>query len=179
VAIHYAEGKYVCEILKQGIGETKTGKPQFVLNFKVLGTPDPADPEHYIVVNPQYTRTYYRVITDKTIDFLKEDLQALGFNKGSFKFLDPSTPDFQDFTGAVVDMYCKHGENQDKQPKEDWGLARAAREFQVKPLEAKKMRDLDNLFGKHLKDLKAPAKPAAPAATDSGSVVAGDDDTPF
>lgn len=175
---HYPAGKYVCEIVNQGMGETQTGKPQFVLRFKVLGRPDPAEPNNYIPDPDQYERTSYRVVTEATIPYFMEDLKALGYTHGSFKFLDPNTQGYQDFTGKVINMICNHEDNQEKTAKrEKWGLMRAAGVFDVKPLESKKMRDLDNLFGKHLKDLKqdAPKLPPPPA---NGFAIT-DDDVPF
>lgn len=186
MAIHYAEGRYVCEVTAQAMGETSKGNPQFVLQVKVLGTPDPKDPESYIPAAQQYTRTHYRAITEKTIEYFTADLKQLGFRGESFRQLDPNTPNFHDFRGQVIDMICTHENDQNGQPRERWGIARSiAGELQVKALEPKRLRELDNLFGKHLKGLKengAPAGPIPPPVPPGPVAPApgiDDDDVPF
>ena len=180
---YYAVGRYVCKVVEQGLGESSTGNPQFVLRFIVLKRVDPADPSRMIPVPAQYKRTYYRSITEKTIQYFTRDLNALGFQSGTFKELDPNTEGFHDFTGQEVDMLCAHKRGLNGQLREEWSVARAGSSLKVKPLEKKKVRELDNLFGKHLKELKA-ATDAVPAAgqtapADGLGISDDDDDVPF
>jgi hypothetical protein len=175
----YDEGKYRCRITAQALGKAKTGTPQFILKFLVLGV---SLGEQEYDQTTQYERTMYRAITEKTIEYVKEDLQAIGFNRESFKYLDPNQNDFQDFTGAELTMYCSHENDQNGDMRERWGIDRGARGLKVDPLEPKGMRELDALFGKHLKGLKPATPPARNAAEQPGSLaVAGitDDDVPF
>lgn len=178
----YEPGRYACKVTAQALGEAKTGNPQFVLQFMVMGKVDPDDPSKFIPAPAQYERTHYRTITEKTIEYFAEDLKALGFTGASFKDLDPATPNFYDFKGQDVDMFCVHEKNQDGDGlREKWGVARQGGALEVKPLEAKKVRDLDNLYGKHLKGLKAaaPKVAASPVAVmDNGQGIT-DDDVPF
>lgn len=158
----YEVGKYTCEITGQALTTAGTGTPQFMLQFKVLGLTDLDDPTKYIRARAQYTRTFYRAITDKTIPYFIEDLQSLGYVHGSYRFLDPKTEGFQDFTGNYIDMWCAHEEGRDGDDREKWSIARttgptAAKKLEAKPLEASKVRELDNLFGKHLKGNGKPA----------------------
>lgn len=162
MSVYYEKGVYLCEVINQAIGETSTGKPQFVLRFRVLGTPDPEDPDNYFRAPQQYERTHYRVITEKTVDYFVEDLKALGFRQQSFRYLDPETPGFHNFVGQIVSMYCYHDTYEGKE-NEKWGVARGMSEFAVKPLDTKKMRELDNLFGKKLKELPLETPKADPA----------------
>jgi hypothetical protein len=178
---HYAKGKYVCEILNQALSKAGTGTPQFVIQFKVLGTPSVEEPGSYDPDPFQYERTMYRSITEKTIDYLIEDLRNLGVSIQSLKQLDPSSAGFFDLRGKVVDLWCNHEPGQSGGMREKWGVARAVSEFKVEPLEAAKMRELDNLFGKQLKAAFKPnggqqsrPQPAAVAATEIS-----DDDVPF
>ncbi len=176
----YAVGRYACKVTDQALGETSTGKPQFVLRFQVLGLVDPKDPSRYIAGAQQYERTHYRAITDKTIQYFIEDLKLLGFKGESFKALDPNNDGFHDFRDLDIDMWCSHENDQEGKPREKWGVARQGSTFEVKPLEAKKVRDLDNLFGKQLKSAKA-AEPVrtAPANAASPAMEITDDDVPF
>jgi hypothetical protein len=65
--------------------------------------------------------------------------------------------------------------------REQWGVARQAAKLEQKPIEAKKMRELDNLFGKHLKELEnepsAQTAPKSNAVTEDNPIT--DDDIPF
>lgn len=178
----YESGRYACKVTDQAMGEASTGNPQFVLRFKVMGLVDPSDPTRFIPAQQQYERTFYRTITEKTIEYFVEDLKTLGFSGDSFKKLDPNTDGFHDFRGADVDMWCAHEDDTSGGSREKWSVARQAGSFEVKPLESKKLRELDNLFGKHLKGLKSEAprqvepQPAAVMASAEGIT---DDDIPF
>jgi len=182
VSAFYSVGRYACKITEQAMGEAKTGTPQFVLRFKVMGQVDPEDPSKYIPAEQQYERTHYRAITEKTVPYLMEDLKTLGFQGTSFRDLDPQTPGFHDFRGYDVDMWCAHEPDQSGSNREKWGVARTGGALEVKPLEPKKLRDLDNLFGKHLKGLKSQApNPTQQPKPQEQTVGAGitDDDVPF
>lgn len=176
----YEVGRYACKVTNQALGEAKTGTPQFVLQFTVLGKVDPSDPTRFIPAQAQYERTHFRAITEKTIPFFMEDLKVLGFKGASFKELDPNNQPFHDFRGADIDMWCAHENDQQGNLREKWGVARQGGSLEVKPLEAKKVRDLDNLFGKHLMALRStepvrqtPVNPVPP------SMGITDDDVPF
>ncbi len=183
----YEVGRYACKVTSQALGEAKTGTPQFVLQFTVLGKVDPSDPTRYIPAAAQYERTHFRAITDKTIKDFLEDLKILGFKGSAFRELDPNTPGFHDFRGLDVDMWCAHEDDQEGGKRERWGIARhGGGSLEVKALEPKKLRDLDNLFGKALKAMHAPATPAPrasaaqpAAAPPDGDYVPTDQDVPF
>src|ERR1017187_4588570 len=98
----YEVGRYACKVVDQGLGKTGTGKPQFALRFQVLGLVDSTDPSKYIPATAQYERTFYRVITEKTMPYFVEDLKALGFHGSSFRELDKQAPGFHDFHGQDV-----------------------------------------------------------------------------
>ncbi len=180
---HYAKGKYVGKILNQALGKAKTGTPQLVIQIRVLGTPDPQDPGSYKADPHQYERTIYRAITEKTIQYVIEDLKSLGVAIQSLKQLDPSTPGFIDMRGMDADFYCNHEPGQDGGVREKWGVAMQASEFSVEALEPAKMRELDNLFGKQLKEAfragSAPRTQPQPAVAIANSVGVTDDDIPF
>jgi hypothetical protein len=54
----YDVGRYACKVTSQALGEAKTGTPQFVLQFTVLGKVDPSDPTRYLPAPAQYQRTH-------------------------------------------------------------------------------------------------------------------------
>jgi hypothetical protein len=148
---YYTPGKYWAKIISQALGQTKTGKPQFVLRFQVVGKVDPADPEGQLLsCGEQYERNIYMVITDKTIDFVSRNLDKLGFRKESFRFLDPATDGFADFTGQELAVECSH-DTYEGNVGEKWRIAGDGGGLVVTPLDSKGVRELDALYGKSLK----------------------------
>lgn len=162
----YEIGKYWGRITSQWLSEAKTGTPQFCVRFLVVGKINLADPEGDLITCQQAERTVYRPITDNTIEYVKKDLELLGFSGSSFKLLDPNTPGYQDFTGKELAFYCSHQPGQGNVGlREQWGFASTDAPA-AKPLDAKKLRDLDNLFGKHLKGIKKRAAPPSEPTQD-------------
>lgn len=178
----YQPGRYWGKITEQAIGKTSNGNPQIVLRFLVLGRINPANPEGDLLpVESQMERTFYRVITEKTIDFVMQDLETLGFSGTSFSQLDPNHESSQDLTGKELEWSCSHESYQDDM-KERWHLARSG--VVVQPLESKELRKLDAMFGKQLK-AGASKKPNDKPQDESGRKVpepvneTESDDIPF
>lgn len=170
----YQPGDYVCEVVNQGLGETSNGNPQFFLTFKVLRYADNDER-----VDQSYERTHYRAITDKTIPYFCEDLKALGFQRSGFRFLSLDTAGHQSFVGNEVVMNCRHESYQGKEG-ERWNIAREGGALDIKPLPDAKLRQLDAMFGTHLKGMAKEEKPqpvAAGPARDDMEV--SDEDVPF
>lgn len=177
MAIFYEKGRYRCRITDQALGKATTGTPQFALKFTVL----------HRIVSPgsfadvtQYERTAYFYITEKTAARFGENLHNLGFTGSSFKQLDLEHPQAHDFRDSEVDMYCGEDANLQGEPKERWGVARPSTGLDIQPLDNKSVRELDNLFGKHLKPVSGGPKPvAAPAPADKSEWQPDDSDIPF
>jgi len=145
----YDPGTYWGKVTNQQLGTTSNGNPQFVLSFSVRGIVDPADPEGELLGCPPGERSVYRVITDKTIAFVLEDLARLGFEGDDFAQLDLQTPGCQDFTGLELAFFCQQ-DTYDGKVREKWGLARGGG-ANIKPLESSDLRSLNAMFGKELK----------------------------
>jgi hypothetical protein len=181
----YEPGRYWGRITHQKLGETKTGKPQLVLSFLVVGKLNPVDPDGDLLPVPQqYERSIFRVITENTIDYVMEDLEALEFTGGSFQHFDEESPDCCDLRGKERAFSCKHDEDQNGQPREQWGLAKDGGGPQVKPLDNKAARQLDAMFGKRLKKAagngaKARTEAAAPQSPPPAAASGPSDDIPF
>jgi len=174
--VYYPVGKYMCRIKQQGFDTTSTGKPQFVLTFTVFGT-DTGDSV------PQKDRGYFKVITEKTIEYLVKDLQNLGAEVDSLKMLDPNTPGHVSLVGKEVMMYCSRGTDAQGQEKEEWAPAFSTRE--MKPPAPAEMMRLDALFGRAMKSAGVTPKPAAPKPAPVPVAAGGvannsvNDDVPF
>lgn len=177
----YEEGLHVAKVVSQGITKASTGNFQFFLRVKVLGMADPGDDQNYIPHRTQYERTIYRAITDKTVEYLVQDLEVLGFEGESFSELDPSHPQHQSFVGKQFDVTCTHEDDTKGGVREKWSVARGMFGSKpIEPLQARELRQLDSLFGKALKTRKKPAvsAPAQPGDANE-SLQITDDDIPF
>lgn len=177
--VYYPVGKYQCRITQQGFDTTSTGKPQFVLGFTVIASEN-GEPV------PQKERAYYKVLTERTMEYFVKDMQALGVDATSLRMLDPNTPGHIDMVGREVLMYVKHGTDQNGNDKEEWSPAYARRDFAPPP--ANELSRLDLLFGRAMKSTGATPQPrqAAPPAAPKPApapVAAGafpsDNDVPF
>jgi hypothetical protein len=175
---YYQEGRYRGEIVAQALGQAGTGTPQLVIRFKVIEFEDGTPIDH------QYERTIFRAITAKTMPYLLEDLKTLGYNRDSFRYLDPNENEHHSFIGQDFIAFCQHKRDLQDNLREQWGVATAGiGKLEVAPLESKKLRELDNLFGKQLRsELLNSVKPeahhrATVAAAESEHIT--EDDVPF
>lgn len=165
-----AGAAYWGRVTRQAIGKTSNGNPQLVVSFAIVGKVNPADPEGELLPCPDGERTMYRPITEKTAEYVWEDIEALCAAKGievpsSMRVMDPERPDFScDFTGAELAWFCKHDVYENRL-KEKWQISRRTGVSAGDPLDDKEMRQLDALFGKRLKDARKPAPAAAPTPT--------------
>lgn len=177
------ESVYWGKVVEQKFGENRNGNPQLNITFKVLGKIDPSDPDGALLNCVSYERTAFMTITGNTIGFVTEHIQLLANAAGiakpltSWAQLNPEHPKFtHDFVNAELAFYCKHDTYEGK-TNEKWSVARAGggKRPEVDVLDDKKMRNLDALFGKHLKEVKpAPAKEQDAAPDDDP----GFDDAP-
>ena len=190
----YAPGRYVCRVEKHDIGTTSKGNVQLVVQFRVIGRPNPDDPEQYYHEKTQLERRYYRVLNENTIEWATEDLKALGFRGDSFEQLSPNHPQAWSFEGVELDMFCNHESDQKGELREVWFIARTGGSLVQEAADVSKIRELDYVFKKQLQSLKggdeppakaaAPArsgkgKPAAAAAKPAAATVIDDGDVPF
>jgi hypothetical protein len=160
-------GFYVAHVQNWGLAQSKTkGTPQFTLavvltNFK--------GPGGKLEECPSLTRTIYRAITEKTIEYFVNDLKALGYDRDNFDDLDPASPNAFDFEGKEVEVRLKY-EQYEGQEQERWELALV--KPAAKPLETTGVQSLNAMFGGHLAGLRngngstTPAKVPMPTTED-------------
>lgn len=163
MSAHYNEGRHWVRVIDQAFGASKNkGTPEFTMKVVILGVVDPENPDGDLITCAKQERTIYNYITEGTAERLCEDLMRIGFDKDSFKFLNPAVEGYFDFKGKEFEAFCKH-ELYNNDTKEKWSIAFPRSEkLAAKPLEDKEVRQLDNLFGKHLKKA-APKRNASPA----------------
>jgi len=171
VSIHYEVGRYKCTVKQQGFTTAKTGTQQFYLVFDVTAT----DGGESVAI---HERTYYKALTEKTIEYFATDAKNLGFTGGSLTQLDPSSPQHFSLVGREVTMFCKHGTDASGNAREEWEVGMGARE--MKPADATKLRSLDVLFGNALKRSGGPRPVAAmPPPPPMAAAPVNNDDVPF
>ena len=183
----YEPGRYLGKITRQKLGQSSTGNPQIVLSFEVLGKINPSDPEGELLsVAANYERTMYQSITEKTIDFVVENLDRLGWVGSSWGDFDEDSSRCCDLRGNEVAFSCKHEAHyQTGEMHERWSVAGDG--VAVKPLESSEVRKLDAMFGKALKGRgksasRTPAKPTTKLMTVdevNREAAAAGDDVPF
>jgi hypothetical protein len=189
----YNKGRYWVEVIDQALGASKAkGTPQFVLKVSILGTVNEDEPDKYDACQPG-DRSIYLYFTPKSAEYALQDLQSIGFDKTSMKYLSPETPGYHNFNGTTFIAECRHEEyNGDSQEK--WQIA-GDRGLSIEPLDPAKVRELDSLFGSALKAKakKPAAKPADKPVSDpataplndpntslqEAAAAAGGDDIPF
>lgn len=172
----YEIGPHVGEVISQALAEAGTGTAQFVLRVKILGTP--TNDGSYESHKTQYERTLYMALTEKTMSWVAPALVQLGFKGTQVSQLDPSHPQHQSFVGDQVDLWCGHREDNKGGWRENWNISNQT-ERERTPLDAKKTRQLDSLFGKALKQSGAAPATPPPTATRQNNPEISDDDIPF
>lgn len=160
----YNEGRYWVKVKSQGIGKSANkGTPFFQLVVDVKGAVDTQNPEGDLLACDQMERTITMYLTEKTAGFTLDNLESIGFDKPSIKYLDPSTPDYCNFTNKEFEALCLHesgqGESKGK-VYEKWSIYTKTERKPLEPVAKSELSKLDALFGKELQRFKkAPAPP--------------------
>lgn len=163
MAAKFNEGRYWVRVLRQGVGKSQgKGTPFFQLEVLVVGAVDTANPEGDLLGVDQAERRITMYLTEKTADFTIENLETIGFDKPSLKFLDPTTPDYCNFTGKEFEALCQHEAGQGDQSGksfEKWSMYTKREAKPLTPVEQGELSKLDALFGKQLSKFKKAAAP--------------------
>jgi hypothetical protein len=152
----YEPGRYWGQITNQELSKSSTGNPQIVISFRLVGRVNLSDPEGELLRCPDGERRMFRSITDKTIEYVLDDLQKLGFNGTSFSQIDLEREGCIDLRSTEHAFMCAHEEYNGK-VREKWSLSG---DFKSEPLPEKEARQLDALFGAALRK-RAKQAPAA------------------
>lgn len=147
---HFQPGRYWARITDQQLGYNNKGNKQLVLRFELIGRINPSDPEGELLPCDQFERTIFRVINENTLVYVLDDLEILGFDGESWAQLDLSHAEACDLRGQELAVSCTH-EQYAGNAVERWGISREPTRPEIKPLEPKAQRELDNLFGRELK----------------------------
>lgn len=174
----FNEGRYWVKATGQGIGKAGTGTAFFELGILVRGAINPSNPEGDLLQCEQAERRIRMYLTEATAEFTIENLESIGFDKPSLKFLDPTTPDYHNFTDKEFEALCLHeagtGDNKGK-TFEKWSVYTKKESKPLEPVAASELSKLDALFGKQLQKFKKAAAPprSAPVQAEAVGSVAG------
>ena len=151
------KGRYRGRISDYGVYQSTAGQqhPTVFVSVELTGRYDPATGQ--LVPCPAETRTYFKAITEKTIDWVLSDLKAIGYDKDGFKYLDPEVPGAVDLFGKEIDVACDH-ETYEDAVRERWSIHREPTRKKVRRGELDR---LDAQFTDHLRKAFADGKPAA------------------
>ena len=173
----YDKGTYTGRVLRQALGTANSGNIQFTLNCLIV---DRLENGQSVGVIEEKERTIYMVLTEKTVEMVTAQLEHLGYDKPSIKYLDPEIDGFHDFTDQEIELYCKHDEY-NGEVREKWNISMPRGQREVQKAEPAALRKLDALFSKGLKanSAKKAPKPSKAAAVASGNGSDTDGDIPF
>lgn len=182
MGIFYPSGGYLGRVVKQELSESKEKRtPQLVLMVKVIAELDTVTNEPIPLPEAQQHDVWvYLYLTEKAQEMTLKALNVLGYRRTSLRFLDPTEADFENLADREVPLWCKHEEYEGEQ-REKWQISTPR---DSKPVEPGKLKKLDALFGKGLKEL-ATSKPAGAvhnankALAEEAASVQGADDIPF
>jgi hypothetical protein len=149
-------GKYLGRIVDYGVFQATAGRQHqtaFVA-AELIGRYDLGTGE--LVPCPAETRTYSKAITPKTIDWVLADLQAIGYDRDGFRYLDPEVPGAATLFGREIDLDCTH-EVYDGKSYERWSIHR---ERTREKLGRDELSKLDARYRDKLKRAFGGAKPA-------------------
>lgn len=164
MSLAFEQGTYIGRITNWGLSKAKTGTPQFFVSFQPLGRIDQSRPDdmNNLIPCADFERTVFRAITEKTVEYFAKDLTQLGYPHSTFDYLDREHPQAHDFDGQEIRVLCKHDSYMGKE-KEKWEFAWSGDGFTPTSIDRTGVKELNAMFGKHLK--KGPAATSRPAPT--------------
>ncbi|HET9087160.1 MAG TPA: hypothetical protein VFN53_06545 [Acidobacteriaceae bacterium] len=169
--VQFDVGLHRGKILDHGLSKAKSGTDQVFIRFEVVAVKDGSD---WHPVDHPKERTVYMAVTEKTIKFVADALDALGYTGGSFANLEAQSAPAYSLVGEQRDFWCKH-EVYNGNTNEKWSVS--IPRAQAEPMDKRDVRNLDSLFGSALKKKPVAAKAAKPATVASTEIT--DDDIPF
>lgn len=150
----YKPGRYRGRMNRVTLGASNDkGTTQIAFEFTPIGMHG-ADGLETCAADP---RTIFRYLKDTTIDFVIQDLAALGYDRESFAEIDSDHTNAFPWAGIEFDCRLKYEEYKGKE-KERWEFARGMQTG--KPIEDKTIRELDAKYGAYLKGRSNGSQPA-------------------
>jgi hypothetical protein len=156
----FESGKYRGRIKDYGILEAQDQDTydQVFIEFEVFGRYESATGK--LEECPPTVRTYYKSTHPNSLGWLLSDLKFLGYDKPSFRYLDPEVVGAVNWFDKEIDVACDLGTSRDGTPREQWSLVR---ERSRKKAKAETLARLDARCADKLqKAFGGAQRPAAP-----------------
>ena len=140
-------GRYRGRIRDYGVMQSQVGNqhPTVFITFDLVDRHDSTTGE--LEHCPTATRTYFKAITPRTIDWVLADLKTIGYDRPGLEYLDPETPGAADLFDREIDVVCEH-ETYEGQPRERWSIYRERIREKVRRGD---LARLDTQFGEQIK----------------------------
>ena len=148
----YGVGAYKGRVTFHGLTESTEKKtPGIYIRFVVIDIIHAADHIEELDQKDRHERTMTRWLTDQTIEYAMSDLQDMGFSSPKLSDFDLNnqTETTQSFVDNVYDFYCSHEDSDKGDMYERWQLSRGERPMAT--LSKKQLKQIDNLFGRQMK----------------------------
>jgi hypothetical protein len=170
----FDEGRYRGKIVKWELSESKKKQtPQIAFTFAVIGYYTPS--RELMALPGSDERTVFKFFTEKTIDYVLEDLRRLGWDGADPAELSPTHPNAFDFAGKECDLTCEYEEYEGKQ-RERWNMGLGGGGLELTPLDKKGVAALTARFGDKFKATSAKKTPSRPPAPQAAAPVAAEAD---
>jgi hypothetical protein len=152
-------GRYRGRIRDYGVTQSQAGQqlPTVFIAFDLIGQYDPTTGE--LQSCPANTRTYFKSVSARTIDWLLSDLRAIGYDSPGLEFLDPETPGAANLFHREIDVVCDH-ETYQGQTRERWSIFREQRRERIG---RDALARLDAQFADQIRRVLGTTQSAAPA----------------
>ncbi|MFA5135710.1 MAG: hypothetical protein WC505_08065 [Patescibacteria group bacterium] len=170
------------QIIGSRLGKSGKGNPQWCVSVKPYAVEnsnapvDSAERWCSLSIEP-YERTIFRALTDKSIDYVVQDLDNLGITVSNWGQLDENDPNHVELRGKNTIAVCSH-ETYEGKEREKWGFARSKGELQIEALSPAEVMQLNALFRDRLFKPMQPAA-ATPAPMPVTNKPETKDDLPF
>jgi hypothetical protein len=150
------EGDYRARVEDYGVSPADSGgqHPTVFIKFRLTGRyADGGVLEEY----PASFRHYFKAVTDKTYQWVLQDLKKVGYDREKLEGFDPEAPGAPDLFSREFDVYCTHEEYEGR-TKERWSVGR--RPGPRKRVGRDVLADLDARFGRKKKSGPRSGDPA-------------------
>lgn len=148
----FEPGNYKAVLTKVSYGKSKEkGTPQVTFGFMPQGIMKNGRVEPC----PQFERAVFKYITENTVDYVVQDLEKLGYDRGNFDELDSTHPNAFPFVGLEINVYLEYETYQGKE-KERWNFSRDGG-LKNTPMEKSEAAKVNAMFAAKL---RKPSKPA-------------------
>lgn len=175
----FEPGQYRGRVTRWGLVKAGTGTAQFALTFLPLGSLNAQNPDADLLPCAALERTIFRAITEKTAQWLLQDLKTLfEYPFDRFGPLDPDSEEAFDFHDCEFTASLAY-EEYDGKTRERWNFAGGHAQVSGDPMSPAEIRKLDTLFGAAKPKRNSRKQPPTPQPESGTSPAPAPDAIPY